>query len=169
MSKVLLVYATKYGATKEIAERIAETIQAAGHETRLVPAENAPAVDGFDAVVVGSAVYIGKMRKAMRQFLKKNQEILSQKPVWLFASGPTGKDDQPGEFEGMHRPQAIRDLIDKIGPKERVVLGGALLRDALSGLDRWMISQAKAPLDDARDWDAIAGWAQKIADELSAG
>jgi menaquinone-dependent protoporphyrinogen oxidase len=59
MMRVLVTAATKYGATTEIAQAIAETLGEHGLEPTIVPPERVEGVDGYDAVVVGSAVYAG--------------------------------------------------------------------------------------------------------------
>ena len=41
--KVLVAYATRHGATRGIAERIAETLERRGHEVTTQPADQVPA------------------------------------------------------------------------------------------------------------------------------
>ena len=163
---VLVVYASKYGATREIAERIAKTLTEKGVDCTSLSAEQAKDVAAYDAVVAGSAVYIGKMRKAMRGFLQKNEQMLKAKPLWLFASGPTKKGDDPGELDGWHRPASIKDLLDRLAPKDRVVFAGAVSLEKMGGLEKWMMTKVNAPLEDAREWDKIEAWADGIATEL---
>ena len=57
---VLVAYGSKHGATKGIAERIAETLWAAGHDAAARPIEAAGELAAYDAFVVGSAVYAGR-------------------------------------------------------------------------------------------------------------
>lgn len=163
---VLVAYASKHGATREIAERIARILTEKGVVCTPLPAEEATEVATYDAVIAGSAVYIGKMRKEMRRFLSKNEQVLHAKPLWLFASGPTKKGDDPGELDGWHRPASMKDLIDRLAPKDRVVFAGAVTLDKMGGLEKWMMSKVKAPLEDAREWDKIETWATGIAADL---
>ena len=163
---VLVTYASKYGATREIAERIAKILSDSGIDCSPLPAEKVRNVADYDAVVAGSAVYIGRMRKEMRRFLSGNESVLKTKPLWLFVSGPTKKDDDPGELDGWHRPAAIRELVERLTPKARVIFTGAVDPDRMGGLDKWMMSKVKAPMEDAREWDKIEAWAAGIAAEL---
>jgi menaquinone-dependent protoporphyrinogen oxidase len=117
----------------------------------------------YDAVVAGSAVYIGKMRKEMRRFLQKNEQVLKAKPVWLFVSGPTEKGDDPGELDGWHRPASMKNLLARLSPKDQVVFTGAVSLEKMSGLEKWMMTKVKSPLGDAREWDKIEEWARNIA------
>lgn len=163
---VLVAYASKHGATREIAECIAKTLTEKGIDCTSLSAEQARDVATYDAVVAGSAVYIGKMRKEIRRFLQKNEQVLKTKRLWLFVSGPTKKDDNPGELDGWHRPASMKDLLDRLAPKDRVVFAGAISLEKMGGLEKWMMTKVNAPLEDAREWDKIEAWADGIATEL---
>ncbi len=72
MSKVLVVYASRSGQTRRIAELIAEGIRIAGHEAELADAsqiKDPSQLEGFDAYVFGSATYHGEMMPSMKQLL----------------------------------------------------------------------------------------------------
>ena len=94
--RVLVVVATKHGATRGIAEAIVRDLadSAAGQEMGLTAllqeAEHAPGPAGFDAVVVGSAVYVGRWREPARDWVSAHAAGLRERPVWLFSSGPMG-------------------------------------------------------------------------------
>ena len=83
--KTVIYYATKHGAAKEIAGRLAralgeaDTVNLAGKG--ILPPEEA------DRVVVGGSVYAGMLRKEMREFLTQHQEVLAGKPLGLYLSG----------------------------------------------------------------------------------
>jgi menaquinone-dependent protoporphyrinogen oxidase len=57
--KVLVSASSKYGATSEIAKAVGEVLAAKGLEVCVVPPEQAGAIQEFDAVILGSAVYMG--------------------------------------------------------------------------------------------------------------
>ena len=95
--RILVAYATKYGATAEIAEKIGQVLDEAGVPVDVVPVKKVKALDSFSAIVLGSAVYIGRWRKEAVNFLKKNEKALTERDVWLFSSGPTGEGDPVGE------------------------------------------------------------------------
>src|SRR5262249_60589803 len=86
----LVADASKHGATRQIAERIAETLRTGGldAESRPVDAVGDPA--GYDAFVIGSAAYLGSWLKAATAFVRRHQALLTSRPVWLFSSGPLG-------------------------------------------------------------------------------
>jgi len=72
MGKVLIVYATRTGETKKIAELIAEGIRIEGQEAEVknvTGIKNAADLDGYDAYVFGSATYHGAMMQPMKKML----------------------------------------------------------------------------------------------------
>lgn len=85
---VLVTYATRYGATAEIAERIALTLIGQGVDARAQQITKVRDLAGVDAFVVGSAVYFGSWLKPATAFVERNREALAEHPVWLFSSGP---------------------------------------------------------------------------------
>ena len=91
--QVLVAYATKYRATAEIAEKIGQVLRQAGLRTDVLPADRVSDLSSYQAVVLGSAVYISKWRKEAAKFLQANETVLAERQVWLFSSGPTGEGD----------------------------------------------------------------------------
>ena len=88
---ILVTYASKYGATQEIAEKIGEVLRQAGLQVDILPVASIRNLAAYEAVSLGSAVYIGKWHKEAETFLRTNEKILAERPVWLFSSGPTGE------------------------------------------------------------------------------
>jgi menaquinone-dependent protoporphyrinogen oxidase len=164
--QVLVVYASKHGGTAEIAERISEVLRQTGVPTDVLPADRVRDLAGHEAVVLGSAVYIGRWRKEAARFLKANEQLLAKQMVWLFSSGPTGKGDPLELMDGWRFPEALQPVADRIEPRDIAVFHGVLDERKLNAIEKWMIKNVKAPLGDSRDWDAITAWATTIADAL---
>lgn len=102
--KILVTYATRYGATAEIAQRLGETLQSEGLAVEVLPVKEAGAPEQYAAVVLGSAVYIGGWRKEAAQYLQENEAALAKLPVWIFSSGPTGEGDPVELLKGWRIP-----------------------------------------------------------------
>jgi menaquinone-dependent protoporphyrinogen oxidase len=164
--RVLVAFATKYGATAEIAEKIGEVLQQAGLEADVLPAERATDLSAYQAVILGSAVYIGRWRKEAVKFLQANEQTLAEKPVWLFSSGPTGEGDPVELLQGWRFPGKLQPIVDRIQPRDIAVFHGAVDVNKLNFIQKWMLKNVKAPVGDFRDWEAITSWARAIADEL---
>jgi menaquinone-dependent protoporphyrinogen oxidase len=114
--KVLVAYATKKGATAEIAEEIGRVFQQAGLLTDVLPTDRVTDLSPYKAVVLGSAVYIGQWQKKAAAFLQANEEKLAELPVWLFSSGPTGKGDPAQLMNGWRFPKALCQLLQNAFP-----------------------------------------------------
>jgi menaquinone-dependent protoporphyrinogen oxidase len=155
--RILVAAASRYGATAEIADAIAATLEAAGHETTRCPIEEAGPPDHHDAVVLGSAIYMGQWLKPARWYVSGHAEALRTRPVWLFSSGPLG--DPPTPDPDALDISALTDLID---PVDHRVFGGRLERDRLNLRDRAVVTALRAPERDDRPWPAIVAWASDI-------
>lgn len=165
--RVLVAYATKYGSTAEIAERIGQTLRRAGLEVDV--AEITPTLNPmpYTAVVVGSAVYTGVWLKPAVEFLQGFSEALSRRPVWLFSSGPTGEGDPVTLLKGWRVPEGQRRLIERIQPRDVAVFHGNINPDRLNLTEKMLINVIKAPTGDFRNWAAIEAWAGGIAAALA--
>ncbi len=164
--RVLVAYATKYGATAEIAERIGQTLREADLPADVRPAQEVADLTPYGAVVLGSAVYIGRWRKEAAEFLQVHEDALAQRPVWLFSSGPTGEGDPVALLQGWRLPGQLQPIADRICPRDIAVFHGAVDLQRLNFMEKWMFQNVKSAVGDFRDWDAITAWATGIADAL---
>jgi menaquinone-dependent protoporphyrinogen oxidase len=165
-NQVLVAYATKHGATAEIAEKIGQVLRQAGLGTDVLPAERVGDLTPYQAVVLGSAVYAGRWRKEAATFLEVNEKQLSERTVWLFSSGPLGEGDAVELMKGWRFPEAQKPIADRIQPRDIAFFHGALNMKKLSFPEKLIVKGIKAPVGDFRDWDAITSWAADIADAL---
>jgi menaquinone-dependent protoporphyrinogen oxidase len=186
MTRVLIVYGSRHGGTRGIAERIGEVLRTGGLEADVAPAEQVAGVGAADAVVVGSGVYMGRWLKEPIEFIKRNATTLASRPLWLFSSGPLpgstaqkAPDDPmtdalgPKEGPGSGGRKTIEQLSAATHPRDHRVFLGAFDPDdpprAMSErLVRMMpVAKGVLPAGDFRDWDAIEAWAREIAAEIS--
>jgi menaquinone-dependent protoporphyrinogen oxidase len=171
--KVLVAYATKYGATEAIAERIAAKLGAHGLAVDACRVDAVRDAGGYDAFVVGSAVYMGSWLKDAIKFVERNRPILSTRPVWLFSSGPVNAGTTDAQGRDL-RVGAVRrevaDLKESLGARDHRVFFGALDRGKLRIPDRWIAAVPAFPGSegDFRDWNEIDAWSTAIAEELTA-
>jgi menaquinone-dependent protoporphyrinogen oxidase len=168
-TRVLVAYATKYGATAGIAEKIGQILREAGLAVDVKRVDQAGDPVDYQAVVLGSAVYIGRWRKEAVKYLKANEKALAQRPVWIFNSGPLGEGNAAEQAGDLGFPKALRTIAERIKVRDIAVFFGAVDLDKLNPLERWMFKNVKSPIGDFRDWDAIAAWAAGIATALTEG
>jgi menaquinone-dependent protoporphyrinogen oxidase len=163
-SEILVAVASRHGATLEIGQAIAAGLERRGASALAAPTEEAPPVEGYDAVVIGSAVYYGHWLDSARGYVDAHREALAGLPVWLFSSGPLG----PPEHlipEGDCVDAA--SMIEATGAIEHHTFGGKLARSGLRFRDKAVASALHAPEGDFRDWHAIEAWAGQIAEETT--
>jgi len=90
MPKAIIVYATRAGSTKNIAELIAEGIRFTGAEAQVMNAneiKNEADLEGYDAYVFGSATYHGEMMQGMKKLLFLAEKInLEGRPGGAFGA-----------------------------------------------------------------------------------
>jgi menaquinone-dependent protoporphyrinogen oxidase len=163
--KVLVTAASKYGATGEIAQAIGEVLREHGLDSTVSPPEEeATTVDGYDAVVLGSAVYAGHWLKPARELVDRSRDALAARPVWLFSSGPVGDPPKPEED-----PVDAAGIVASTGAREHRVFAGKLVRRRLGFADKAIAVALRVPDGDFRDWTEIRRWAAGIADALRSG
>lgn len=167
MSEIVLVaYASKHGATAEMAAAIGDALQRAGLTVDVTPVDSAPPPWGYYAVVLGSAIYMGAWRKEAAEYLDKYADALAQRPVWLFSSGPTGEGDPAELMKGWEFPDNLKALVERVQPQGIIVFHGKLDPETLNFAERMILKMVKAPVGDFRHWDEITGWAGQIAGRL---
>lgn len=169
--RVLVVYASKYGATRGIAERIAARMTDSRHDATVMAAKDVRDLEGYDAFIVGSAVYIGSWMKEAAEFVRRNRDALATKPVWLFSSGPVGTTVLQENIRETSVPKEIAEFQTRIRPKGHRVFFGAFDHTRLDFGHRIvyaMPAMKKIMVDgDVRDWPNIDAWAAEIADALT--
>jgi menaquinone-dependent protoporphyrinogen oxidase len=159
MNRVLVGYASKMGSTREIAEKIGDRLSDAGFDVLVRSCADAPPVEGFSAVVIGSAIYVRRWLKEATRYLAREASDLTGRPTYLFQSGPCS--EKPSDSV-VGIPRGVRRLAAAIGASEPVTFGGRLDRAKATGpISRWVASGTMA--GDYRDWAAISAWADSIA------
>lgn len=160
---VLVAYATKHHSTAEIAEVIGEVLAKASADVDVLPVESVHDLSRYDAVVLGSAVYMGQWQQSAADFLKQHERELSNKQVWLFSSGPTAVGHPKALTNGWAFPEPLREVADRINPRDIALFHGRLNPNQLSRFQRFIVRIVRAPAGDFRDWNMIRGWAKGIA------
>jgi menaquinone-dependent protoporphyrinogen oxidase len=162
---VLVAYASKMGSTAEIAAAVGDELRRCGHQVDVRDVAEVSSVAGYDAVIVGSSLYLWHWRPQAVQFLRRFADELCDRQVWLFHSGALGKDkDAPQEL-----PAAVAALVRRIGGHTAVTFPGRLeLKTAKGFMARRMARGEEA--GDYRDWEQISRWAQQVGEAIeSAG
>lgn len=164
---VLVAYASKYGSTAEVAERVAEALSAKGIVAQAKPASEVRELSEYSAVVLGTAMFFFRLHSDAKRFLSRNKAALRGVPVAVFALGPF--HDTPEEIADARRPlDAFLVKNPWLEPVAVTVFGGRLDPERLRFPDNVPMMRA-LPASDARDWEKIAAWADALVPLLGAG
>ena len=173
MTEILVVYATRHGATRGIAERIAQSLDGPGLRITVSAAEIAPHPEGFDALVIGGAAYMGKWLEPVATYLRVHREAIAARPTWLYTSGPVGKDRVDAKGNDLLAPPSFLTAAaeDVHARGTRVFFGRWDPDDPPANVAERLfrmlpVSRDLLPVGDYRDWDAIDAWGREIAAEL---
>jgi menaquinone-dependent protoporphyrinogen oxidase len=158
---VLVCAASKHGSTAEIAQAIGAALAKHGVPVDVRPVEDVTIVDGYDAVVLGSAVYMGRWLEPARRLVEAEAPALAARPVWLFSSGPVSNRLEPEEGH-----PDIAAIVEATGAREHRIFAGRVRRQGLSFTERAMVAALRVPDSDYRDWAGIEAWAADIANTL---
>ncbi|MGA9139371.1 MAG: flavodoxin domain-containing protein [Methanocella sp.] len=170
----LIVYGTRGGATKQIADEMAKVFEGQGFTTTVTDAKASRGIDvgPFDLVVVGSSVWANKWKRQATAFLKRNRKVLANKKVALFSSGMAG-DDPAHREEANQRIVKVAGAFPEIRPLALAYFGGCISFDSPNFMARFMANMMKKDFEkkgidtskpvDHRDWDAIRKWAAAVA------
>jgi menaquinone-dependent protoporphyrinogen oxidase len=170
---ILICYGTRYGATAEIAERIAQTLRERDSSVDLfnLKTESPSQIDQCDLIIIGSGIAAGKWTKEPLKWMKKHQDMLSQKKVALFVSCAYAV---VAEKQDEARTKYLEEIAEKYlkNPPESLGLFGGVIDFSKYNfvVRRLMNVMAKAhrsgdePLTylDFRDWKQIEEWARLI-------
>jgi menaquinone-dependent protoporphyrinogen oxidase len=164
--KVLVAAASRHGATMGIARALGEVLASRGIDVSVAAGGDVGALAGFDAVVLGSAVYTGHwLAPAMRLANRVGAE-LPGRPVWLFSSGPVGHPSRKLVQQMGADPVDVPKLMSVTRARQHRVLAGRLDRHDLRGFERASLWVFRGLEGDFRDWATIQAWASSIADGL---
>jgi len=162
---VLVAYATVYGSTQEVAEAVAGTLRECGLQVDCLPAGDVRLLDGYDAIVLGTAIYIGRLHKEARRFLLRHEKALRERPTAIFAMGPFHNEEK--EWKAARgQVQSQLGKFPWLRPVSCEVFGGTFDPAKLRFPFSFLPPVRNLPASDIRDWDAIRRWAKGLADQL---
>lgn len=159
---VLVAYASKHGATEGIAKAIADRLVERGREVDLRSVDGDAELGDPEAVVLGSAVYVGSWMTEAIEFAMVYRDTLATIPVWLFSSGPLGTQVEDED----EQPKQLQALRDAFAPRDHRMFYGALDVAKLGFGERLMVKAIRAPVGDFRNWEAIGAYADEVAGAL---
>ena len=195
--RALLVYATRHGSTREVADTIADELRATFGRLDVCEAPTAPSPAEYDAVVVGGPMIMGWHRDAER-YVKRHRNQLAGVPFALFVTAasltedgmtavhgvPVAKDPwlvkKPRRADKLTRRERyalpshyLGDVFKACGParpRTAAVFAGSLDLTTMNIFEKlFVLLIVGATPGDGRHWDFVREWAAEAAKTLSAG
>jgi menaquinone-dependent protoporphyrinogen oxidase len=166
---VLVTAASQQGSTHEIAETVGRTLRTRGLEATVAGPDEIREVAGYDAFVIGSALYVGHWLDPALAFVRGFAPTLSTRPVWLFSSGPVGDPSRKLVQKMTADPVELPELLALTNAREHHIFAGKLAGKWLPAPQRISLVLFRGLEGDWRDWEAIERWADEIADSLVEG
>ena len=160
-SLVLVGYATRYGSTQEVAEAVAATLRECGLTVDIQPMRKVRTLEGYRGVVLGAPLFMFHWHKDALRFLSRHRKALTERPVAVFALGPTHEPHDEEEWKDSCA-QLDKELakFPWLTPVALKMFGGkydpAKLRFPINLL------AGKEPASDLRDGTAIRAWAADL-------
>lgn len=163
---VLVAYASYAGSTAEVADAMARALSGKGLAAEVRPVGSVDNPSRYSAVVLGSAIRMGKLHADVVDFVKKHKAALDDKHVAYFVVCMTMKDDTP---ENRREATAwLAPIESEVRPVEVGLFAGKLAREPLSWFDSLVTRFAGGTEGDYRDWNAIRVWSEQLAERLRA-
>ncbi len=154
----LIAYGTKYGCTAECAKRLAERLDGEVYICNIK--KEKPDLSKYGKVIIGSSMYIGKIRKEVRAFCEKNLEVLKTKKLGLFTCGMR-PDTYMEELEANY-PKELSEIA-----RAKDCFGGGFVFKKMNFIERKMVRQFIGIDHDMADIkeDRINGFARLMNSE----
>jgi menaquinone-dependent protoporphyrinogen oxidase len=156
----LVTYATRAGSTMEIARVIGMELENRGFSVDVCPIRQVKSIEGYNHIVIGSAVRMGTTLPEVSDFIIENQNSLEKIPLAFFAVHL----QYDGEDEASQKARrAYLDAIrNQIRLQHEAFFTGVYDPTKVSFVDGLIGKMVKTPVGDFRDWPAIKDWGQSI-------
>jgi menaquinone-dependent protoporphyrinogen oxidase len=163
--RVLVAYASKAGSTAQVADAVARRLADAGLTVDVRRARNVRSMDGYAAVIVGSAIRAGRWLSEASGFVKNHREALAARKTAFFTLCMTLQQDTPEHREKVAAYlKPVREILE---PDEIEFFAGKMDYRKLALAPRLIVKHMRVPEGDFRDWHAIGAWADALGNEMA--
>lgn len=174
MSKIIIIYSTTDGHTKDICSRLLGIVEKSNNEVILIPIEDQNQIDlnAFDKIVIGASIRYGKHSPKVYDFINNNLQILDQRSNAFFSVNVVAR--KPDKNQPETNPY-LKKFLSQISwqPKELAVFAGKIEYQKYKFWDRFMIRLimriTKGPTDpktniEFTNWSDVESFGQIICD-----
>ena len=164
--KILVTYASRFGATAGVAETIGKTLVERGALVDVLPMRDVKDLSPYTAVVAGSAINGGAWLPEAMQFVRGHQAELARKPFAAFLVCMTLAMKNGDQYRS-HVSTWLEPARALVKPVSEGVFAGVLdISKIPSFADRLKFRLSVLfgvwKEGDHRDWNAIRAWAESL-------
>jgi menaquinone-dependent protoporphyrinogen oxidase len=168
-NQILVAYASATGTTAEVADEVARVLREASIIADLMRVQDIKDIKAYSAVVLGTALRMGKPIGPGVRFANRFSRALAQVPVAIFSVGIGMREDTPKSRDDTK--VMLAPILQAIpAPVSLGMFGGRLDYSKLNPLFRFMFSRIKSEdlaEGDWRNWEVIRTWAAELAPLLT--
>jgi menaquinone-dependent protoporphyrinogen oxidase len=104
--RILLVYGTTEGHTRDLCDAMAVALKGQGHEVTVRDAaarEQAPDPRGYDASILAASLHVGRYQAPLAAFARAHHELLNAKPSAFVSVSLAAAGENPDDWEGLEQ------------------------------------------------------------------
>ena len=162
----LVAYASRHGATEEIAARIAARVADSGTAVELRHVNAVETLDPYNAVVFGAPVYDQSWPPEADRFVARHRDALAERRLWLFSVGAFGDTKRVIGPLTHKEPKCIAETRSVLRARDYRVFQGVIHKHQWPFWSRVLFHGFGGRFGDHRDWPVIDAWADQIARAL---
>lgn len=105
--KTLIAFSSKHGTTRDCANQVLKTL---GESTAIIDLDDKNAIDlyMYDFIIIGTPLYMGKIRATVKNFIAQNCSLLEQKKIAFFTCG-IGQMNEVNKYFNAEVPETLRN------------------------------------------------------------
>lgn len=132
--KTAIIYSTKHGCTDKCAQALSNEFET---ETKLVNLTLTTNINlsEFDIIIIGGSIHAGMINKSIKNFIKKNHDILISKKLGLFLCCLFEGEKALQQFQDAY-PDSIREKAIAHG-----LFGGELDFDKMNFFEKAIVKK----------------------------
>lgn len=187
MRPVLVLYATREGHTRQVAERVTEALHVHGFIGDVVNVKEARRsldLSGYAAAILAASVHLGRHEREILSFVKRHRRELEGMPAAFLSvslSEAGAEDERRAPEERARAARDVQHVVQKFfeetgwRPERVQPVAGALLYRQYGRITRWLMKRIAekegGDTDTAHDhvytdWDALEHFVEDFAESV---